>query len=169
VTPLQKVAMGFVIVVLDAPFAGWDGVPDPLGWALAVAGLLALRGRLRGGDTLLGVAVLAGLVSLATYPPAVAAALDPSLGWLLSLPQLAFCILICGAVGPRAEDLAGRFGVLRWVFLALVVAPVLVFGGGLDALAVPTAVVAVLADVYFVYLLFRVSRRPFALPEPPTA
>lgn len=154
--------MGLVIVLVDAFFAGWDAVPDPVGWALVVAGLLALRGRVHGTDTLLGTAVLCGVVSLVTYPPAVGAHLTPSMGWLLSLPQLAFGVLTCSALAPYAEELAGRLRILRWVFVALAVAPVLVFGGHLVALATPTAVVAVLADLYFVYLLFRLSKRPFA-------
>lgn len=156
--------MGFVIVLLDAPFGGYDGLPDPLGWGLALAGLIALRGHLRGTDTLLGVAVLAGLVSLVTYLPAVGAHLDPALGWLLSLPQLAFSILTCSTLAPHGEELSGRFRALRWVFVALAVAPVVVLGGGVEVLTTPTAVAAVLADVYFVYLLFRVSRREFAVP-----
>lgn len=164
VTPLQKVAMGFVIVLLDAPFGGYDGLPDPVGWGLVIAGLLTLRQLLRGTDTLLGVAILAGLVSLATYPPAVGAHLDPSLGWLLSLPQLAFSVLACSALAAPNPDLERRFLLLRWVFVGLAVAPVLVFGGRLDRLTAPTAVVAVLADLYFVYLVFRVSRRPFGVP-----
>jgi hypothetical protein len=167
VTPLQKVAMGFVIVLLDAPFGGYDGLPDPVGWGLVIAGLLSLRGLLRGADTLLGVAILSGLVSLVTYPPAVGEHLDPSLGWLLSLPQLAFSLLTCSALAPPNPDLERRFLFLRWVFVALAVAPVLVFGGGLDRLTTPTAVVAVLADLYFVYLVFRVSRRPFGVPGHP--
>lgn len=157
--------MGFVIVLVDASFFGYDGLPDPVGWGLVIAGLLTLRGmHLRGADTVLGVAVLCGLVSLATYPPAVGQHLSPSLGWLLSLPQLAFSILTCSVLAPHAAELSGRFLVLRWVFVALVVAPVLVLGGGVAALTVPTAVAAVLADVYFVYLLFRVSKRDFAVP-----
>ncbi len=155
--------MGLVIVLLDAPFGGYDGLPDPVGWAFVVVGLLALRRRLRGTGTLLAVAVLSGAVSVIAYPPQVGTHLDPSLGWLLSLPQLAFSILTCSVLADHAEELAGRFAALRWVFVALALAPVLVFGGGLVVLTTPTAVVAVLADVYFIYLLFRVSRRPFAV------
>lgn len=156
--------MGFVIVLVDASFFGYDGLPDPVGWGLAIAGLLTLRGHLRGAETMLGVAVLCGLVSLATYPPAVGQHLSPSLGWLLSLPQLAFGILTCSVLAPHSEELRGRFLVLRWVFVALAAAPVVVLGGGVAALTTPTAVAAVLADVYFVYLLFRVSKRDFAVP-----
>jgi hypothetical protein len=36
--------MGLVIVLVDAPFGGYDGVPDPLGWALVLAGLLGPNG-----------------------------------------------------------------------------------------------------------------------------
>jgi hypothetical protein len=49
VTPLQKVAMGLVIVLVDAFFGGYDAVPDPVGWAMVLAGVLPLRARLDGG------------------------------------------------------------------------------------------------------------------------
>jgi hypothetical protein len=153
-----------VVVLVNAPFAGYDGLPDPVGWALVLVGLLALRGHLDGIGTLIGVAVLAGLVSVAVYPPAVHAHLGAELGWVLSLPQLAFCVLMCNALAPHDEGLRGRFVVLRWVFVALALAPVVVLGGHVARLAAPAAVAADLAGVYFVYLLFRVSKRDFAVP-----
>ena len=42
-TPVQKVAMGLVLVVVDAWFAGFDAVPDLLGWVLVLLGLHGLR------------------------------------------------------------------------------------------------------------------------------
>ena len=36
--------MGLVIVVLRAPFGGFDALADPVGWGLVVAGLLPLAG-----------------------------------------------------------------------------------------------------------------------------
>ncbi|MGZ4485795.1 MAG: hypothetical protein ACXVW8_15830, partial [Nocardioidaceae bacterium] len=162
-TPLQKVAMGLVIVVLDPLFfGGWDGLPDPLGWALVIAGLLALRPAVRNTDTLLWTAVLAGAVSVATYPPQVTAALAPSVGWLVSLPQVAFCLMLSGALAPYAGDLERRLSLMRWVFLAVALFPVLVLGGGVERLLVPTAALAVLSTLYLVYLLFRLAGRPFA-------
>ena len=78
-TPLQKVAMGLVIVLVDAFFAGYDAVPDPVGWAMVLAGLLPLRPRLEGGSGLTMVAGLCLLVSVATYPPQVSGLLDEAL------------------------------------------------------------------------------------------
>jgi hypothetical protein len=165
VTPLQKVAMGLVLVVVDAFFYGYDAIPDPLGWLLVVFGVLQLRDLLRGSGTLLGVAGLAAVVSLVVYPPQIGDAVTPSMGWLLSLPQLAFTFLLCRALadgGTRAGDPdARRFGVLRWVFLALAALPALVFGGRVAVLAGPTLIASVLAAVYLIYLLFKVSKRPW--------
>jgi hypothetical protein len=159
VTPLQKIAMGLVIVLVDASFAGHDGVPDPLGWALVVMGLLPLRARIQSDGVLLVLAVLSLAVSLVVYPPQVGTRLDPSAGWALSLPQLAFTFVLCTAVASLVQDLARRLRPLRWAFAVGAVGPVLVFGGGLDVLIGPIALVVVAADVYLVYLLFRASAR----------
>jgi hypothetical protein len=158
VTPLQKIAMGLVIVLVDALFGGYDAVPDPLGWALVIAGVIALRTQITDGAALLPVAWICLLVSVATYPPQVSDGLDESGGWALSLPQLAFCFLLCTALAPVTGWLSGRFGFLRWVFAVLAAGPVLVFGGGADVLRDPLAFLIVGANVYLVYLLFQASR-----------
>jgi hypothetical protein len=159
VTPLQKVAMGLVIVLVDAPFSGYDGVPDPLGWVLVVLGLHELRSVLDNGRALVLLAGLCLAVSVATYPPQVSGALDDSGGWALSLPQLALGFALCTALASSAEELGGRFRLLRWVFVLLAAAPVLVLGGGVEALRGPLALVSVAANLYLVYLLFRVHGR----------
>jgi hypothetical protein len=61
--------------------------------------------------------------------------------------------------GQAGAKEAGRFGLLRWVFVAVALGPVLVYGGRADALAAPVAVVAVVANVALVYYTFAVSRR----------
>lgn len=156
-TPLQKVAMGLVLTIVDAPIAGYDAVPDVIGWVLVVMGLLQLRPRLPVG-TLLTLAVVSGVVSLATIRPSLLESLPDSTGWLLSLPQIAFSFVVCGAVAGLVQaPLARRFGLLRWVFVVAAVGPVLLYGGGVHALLVPLAVTTVAANVYLVYLLFRAS------------
>ncbi len=164
-TPLQKVAIGLVIVFLSARFAGYDALPDPVGWGLVVAGLLPLRARIPLGGSALTLAVIAGLVSLPLVLPAVAARLTPSGQWGASLPQTVFCVVLCTSLATLAERAgdteARRFGLLRWVFVVVAVGPVLVYGGGVDALTTPVAVLAVLANVVLVYLLFAVSRRGY--------
>jgi hypothetical protein len=159
VTPLQKVAMGLVIVLVDAFFGGYDAVPDPVGWGLVLAGLLPLRPRLDGGSGLVMVAGLCLVVSVATYPPQVSSLLDESGGWALSLPQLAFSFMLCTALAPVSDWLSGRCTVLRWVFVAVAAGPVLVFGGGVEVLRSPIALLVVGANIYLVYLLFQASRQ----------
>ncbi|HEX6248681.1 MAG TPA: hypothetical protein VFZ64_12490 [Nocardioidaceae bacterium] len=156
-TPLQKVAMGLVLTLADPEIAGYDAVPDVLGWVLVVLGLRGLGGRVA-LSTLMPLALLSGVVSLGLIRFDWLEVLPESTGWLLSLPQLAFSWVLCGeaaaVVGP---DLARRFRGLRWAFLVAAVGPVLLYGGGVDVLLVPLAVIAVAANLYLVYLLFRAS------------
>ncbi len=169
VTALQMIAMGLVLTLVDAMFNGYDAVPDVLGWALAVMGLRALRGRLETA-TLLPLAVIAGLVSLVGFAPGLVEDLPESSGWLLSLPQIAFSFVLCAEVAKIVEQtLARRFRVLRWVFLGVALGPVVVYGGGVDALLVPLALFAVAAGIYLVYLLFRASAQLRAPDGGPTA
>jgi hypothetical protein len=157
VTPLQKVAMGLVIVLVDAFFGGYDAVADPVGWLLVLAGLMPLRTRLESGSGLVMLGGLCLTVSVATYPPAVADLLDESAGWALSLPQIAFSFMLCTALAPLTARLSGRLLLLRWAFVALAAGPVLVFGGGVESLRTPVGVLGVLTNLYLVYLLFRAS------------
>lgn len=154
---LQKVAMGLVIVLVDPVIGGYDALPDVLGWLLALFGVLALRGRLS-TSALLPLALLAGLVAVPGIRPDLFAGLPESAGWALSLPQIGFSYVLCHElVRHTGPPLEGRFRVLRWVFVVVGVGPVLVYGGGLDALLVPLALLAVGAGLYLVYLLFRAS------------
>jgi hypothetical protein len=164
VTPLQKVAMGLVIVFLSARFEGYDALADPLGWALVVAGLLPLRSRIPLGATAQTLAGIAGLVAVPLFLPHLYARLEPSGQWAVSLPQTVFCIVACTSLATLTQQAgereALRFGLLRWVFVAVALGPVLVYGGGADVLTTPVAVLAVLANLVLVYLLFKVSGRP---------
>ena len=178
-SPLQKVAMGLVIVFLSARFGGWDALPDPVGWALVVAGVWPLRDRLPQGGSLLALAVLAGVVSVPLVLPAVQQRLSASGQWGLSVPQTVFCLLLCVSLATLSERAgareSGRFALLRTAYLVLLAGPVLVYGGGVDALATPVAVLSVVANVALVWYVFAVSRRPSVsvdaapgeVPDPP--
>lgn len=156
-TPLQGIAMGLVIVLVDPDYSGYDGLPDAVGWLLVIWGVVRLRPMLGQVAGLVALAVLCLVVSTVTYPPEVTSRLDASAGWALSLPQLAFSVALATALAPRAGRLEGRLKVTRGAFVVLAVAPAVVIGGGLDALRTPLAVAAVAANVYFVYLLFVAS------------
>lgn len=178
-TSLQKVAMGLLIVVLDADLGGFDAVPDVLGWLLALLGVRDLRRDLPEAGTLLGIGGLAAVVSLALLRPAWTEQAPESTGWLLSLPQLAFCLALCAAMaryvvvrpGAHRPDLERRYTLLRQAFVVVAVGPLLLYGAGVDVLLVPLAVLTVATNVYLVYLLFRSSRvgpppHGRAAPEP---
>jgi hypothetical protein len=158
VTPLQGIAMGLVIVLVDASFGGYDGVPDPAGWLLVLWGLNRIRAVLPESRGLIALAGLCLVVSVVTYAPQVTERLDESGGWALSLPQLAFSFALATALGPLSDWLEKRFRVMRTVFVVVAVAPAVVIGGDVEMLRSPLAFVVAAANVYFVYLLFQVSR-----------
>ena len=70
-----------------------------------------------------------------------------SFQWFVALPQTLFSLFLVRAVGraaidaasPRDVFVAGRFGVLTWGLAALLVLPVVAYGGGVDALVDPDA------------------------------
>lgn len=166
-SPLQKIAMGLVIVILDAYLGGFDAVPDVLGWLLVLLGVHNLRTVMAASGTLVTLAGLSAVVSGLLLWPGLADSVPESGGWLLSLPQLAFSIVLCrdlARLAAESDDTAARrFRSLSWLLTALAVVPVLVFGGGLDVLLVPTAVLSVAVYVYLVYWLFKVSKKAYAL------
>lgn len=179
VTALQKIGMGLVITLVDTDIRGFDGVPDLLGWVLVVLGVRELRDRVP-TSTLLPLALVAGVVSLALVHGTLTEDLPESTGWLLSLPQLAFSFVLCREVAvlvtpaPAAgteqvrrvgDQLAGRYRILSWLFGVAAAGPVLLYGGGVDLLLTPLAVLTVAANVYLVYLLFRTSS--LIHPRPP--
>ncbi len=155
--------MGLVIVVVDAQLAGFDAVPDILGWLLVLLGVRDLKAHLPNAGTLLGLAGLAAVVSLALVRPDLLDGAPESTGWLLSLPQIVFGIVLsksmAGKLARERPDVARRFGVLRWALLVTAIGPAFLYGAGVDLLLIPLAVLSVAANVYLIYLLFKVSGR----------
>ena len=166
--------MGMVIVVGTAyfpadPSPGWqkyDALPDPLGWLLVLYGVSALVRADQVFDTTRWLALVAAAVSVPMWFPQVNHQLDASGGWFASLPQLGFCLVLAREIGllairqePADAFVAKRFGLLVWGFALAAVLPVLAIGGGLEQLETPTAAVATLVTVAFIYYLFRVHRR----------
>jgi hypothetical protein len=173
-SPLQKIAMGLVIVLLQAPFPphpspSWehyDVLPDPFGWALVIAGTLALtRANPVFAPTRL-LAGVAGLVSVPLWFPQVTHRLDASGQWFGSLPQIVFCLWLAREIGiqgaqqePPDDYVPKRFGLLMWGFGVLAVLPVLALGGGMDRLVATTVTVSAIVNIALCYYLFRVHRR----------
>lgn len=85
------------------------------------------------------------------------------------VPPTTFCLLLCVSLATLAERAgereARRLVALRTGYVVVLVGPILVYGGGVDALAVPVAVLSVLANVALVYVTFTVSKRPWSRTE----
>ena len=109
--PLQSIAMGMVVIALIAPVGGgFDLLANPLGWVLVLLGVRALPADLPWRSALLGVAALAGLVSLPLWVPDVVEALDDAdeaLAWAVNLPQFG-CYALLSFVLAGAAAAAGR-------------------------------------------------------------
>mgnify|MGYP001125806247 CR=1 FL=1 len=130
-SPLQRIAMGLVIVFLPANFphhphpawAFYDALPDPVGWLLVVTGVRRLRPHLD-VDLLTWLAWVSFAISVPLWFPQLNHLLGPeyndsidvSLQWFLSLPQTVFSLALARTIGrtaelqqPRDTFVAGRF------------------------------------------------------------
>ena len=185
-TPLQRVAMGLVVVVVDT-LGGYDLLPDVLGWALVLWGVAGLPGDRSG---LRYAAVVAAVTSVVLYPPAVHDRLTdavPSLQWAASLPDLVFALLLARALWRLAQPgaaagalpgahpdarpgdrrLAGRMRLLVTVIVVLAVAPVLVFAAGAEDLLPAATLLVQLMWLWLIWNLFAFHARPWLNAEPP--
>lgn len=173
-SPLQKIAMGMVIVIGFAMFPAnpspewlqYDALPDPIGWVLVLLGVFALARAEGAFESSRWVAGLAAVVSMPMWFPQLHHQLDDSGLWFASLPQIAFCLLLAREIGvagtrqsPPDVYVAKRFGLLVWGFAVLGVLPVVAIGGHVDQLKDPTEMLSWLVSLAFVYFLFRVHRR----------
>jgi hypothetical protein len=172
VKPLQAVAMGLVIVLLNAAIHGYDLLADPFGWVLVLVGLAQLPMRQR--DTLRTLATLSLLVSVVVWFPGARDALnvtDDSLAWAAGIPEVVTVIVLAHALAQAAGS-AGDLEARRWLLTArtlsviVLLLPPVVLGGGLDTLVTVAAVVGSLSLLLVIVLLFRYAGRPWALPEP---
>ena len=194
-SPLQKIAMGLVVVFLPAyfpahPHPAWrfyDALPDPIGWVLVLVGVRALAPHVD-VDVTKWLCWTALATSIPLWFPQVNHLLVPkyndsidvSFQWFLSLPQMAFSLALARAIGqagvlqqPRDTFVAGRFGVLTWGLAATIVLPVIAYGADVAQLVDPTEILIGLVNLVFIYYLFRVHRRswlggPGALEVHPT-
>ena len=172
--PLQKTAMGFVLILLDPVFFGYDAVPDFLGWLLILAGTWDLRPNLgQRFATLFFMGIVSLGLSVVTFVPVVARSLSPSGGWFVSLPQLVFMALLClgiadlsASAGPDQSATRRRFRMLVWALAVVATIPVIVFAAELESIAPVAAAVAVGVLIFFIYALFRISKQDYVSRRP---
>lgn len=162
---LRTVATGLVVVFLAVVADGYDLLADPLGWILVLVGLAPLHEVLPRHRAVTAAALLSLVVSVLTWVPDWAAGravrTDESLGWLVSLPALAFAYLLADALSTRlAAPWTVRFAALKWGFLLAAVLPVLVYGAGWQWLVAPTGLLVAVLDVLLVVWLWSAARSP---------
>ncbi len=161
--------MGYVIIALYARQGGYDLLADPLGWVLVLVGVRGLPDPIA-RSTLLYVGALALVVSLPLWVPAVLEAVtaeDESLAWAADLPALAFAGLLFHQLGQAAQRAGERTAMtvlqgLVTLTVVVAIAPVLVFGAGLDALADVAGGTGQLLSLATVVVLFTYSGRRWA-------
>lgn len=149
--PLQWVGLGLVLVVLDVAVDGWDALPDPLGWAMVLRGVMVLRAELGPGVLLAAVAAL--VVAVAELVPWLLEVSAP-VGWALSLPQVLFVALCALALAPLLLHRQRSLRAVAVVAAVVAVAPALVLAAPVPVAVIGlVAFVAVAMLVWFVYLL----------------
>ncbi len=166
--------MGLIVVFGVALFpahpqpvwAAYDALADPVGWVLVVLGTKELAGRHPQLYAAHWTAVLAAVVSVPMWFPQVNHLITGAGAWGVQVPQDAACLLLCVGVGrlaaeqaPRDAYVAKRFGLLTWGFVAVLVMPALVEGGGLRQLAPTADLVKIVVVLCAVWYVFRVHRR----------
>ena len=183
VSPLQRIGLGLILVVVPADFPAhphpawnyYDALPPPLGWLLVLSGLVRL---IQVTDLELSMAraaaVVALLVSIPMWFPQVNHYVVPqynpgvsqSWQWLVALPSWVFGYFLCKTIGdaavrrePRERGIAGWFGVLRWGFVAAAVLPAIVYGANVTSLDHEMKLVIGLVEICLIVAMFTYHRR----------
>ncbi|MDT0202454.1 hypothetical protein [Nocardioides sp. AE5] len=175
-TPLQKMGMGLVIVALDTlggdGIGAWDLLPDFIGWAMVAWGLASLTLPQR--NQLLGLAALAGVVSLVFWFPAMQDRLrgaELSLKWAASLPDLAFVIATAIAFKAAARTSGdrkffARFGFTLWFAIAIAALPAIASAAESETLLEYAELGFVLLWLWLIWNLFAAHARKWAAARP---
>lgn len=165
-TPLQKIAMGLLIIVLVADFNGWDGLPNPLGWLLVLAGVRAARAHLENSTSLTILTWIALVASVLTYPPAVDENLDQAATWLLGLPQLAFEVVLCTSLAAALGRRGRWFRTLSVILIAVGLGPAVAIGSDSSTAADVTLAGWILSQLALIWMLFSASGHPETGAQP---
>jgi len=160
--------MGLLVIIVTASFGGWDGLPNPLGWVLVLLGVRAARSSLPSSTALAVLGLMALLISAISYPPDVTADLDPSAAWLLDLPQVAFEVVLCSAVGSVLAPKGRVFRLLMWVLVLVGVGPAIAIGTDDPGIADAVDGAFALSQIALVWMLFSVSGDPRTGAQPRT-
>lgn len=152
--PLQWVAWGLLLVVVDLTLGGWDVLADPVGWVVVLVGLAQLGDVLT--PALRWVAVVALVAAVATFPPGLLT-LSPPLAWAVSLPEEAFSAWLAFALAAVLPDRERTLRLLGWCFVVIALTPPVVLGTESVGLVVLLAGFAVVVTICLIVVLFRAA------------
>jgi hypothetical protein len=164
VTPLGLVVAGFLLVLLDFRVAGFDFLPDSVGWLATVLGLVRLRER----SGWFGVALAAAVVGVLVGVPVQFAEPEGPLLALSSVVETCLVFAVCSGVAEAVatdERVRRTAHLIRWLDLGLVVLLT-----GLAVLAPEPASILVLGvatlavAVWFLVFVASVRQRPELQP-----
>ncbi|MDO7869376.1 hypothetical protein [Nocardioides jiangxiensis] len=171
-TGLGMLVGGFLVVIADLRFDGFDVISDPVGWMFVLVGLAGLT-RLHPGFT---VAALSSVVGLVLSVGSVTAPPGALLGTLESVAMTGVVFGTCTAILAlsAAERDRRAAQVIRWIDLALTAVGLVAFtavDGGqvqvhsdLAPVVVVLAVTAFAVGIWFLVLAWRVRREPAYAP-----
>lgn len=171
--PLRQIAVGLLLVAAAVRVAGVDVLPDPLGWLLVLGAAQRLGGDADTRGRVVAAAGVALLVSLPLVVPALARAVadaDPSIAWVVSLPQVAFLLLLArhltaSAAATGAEDAAAWWRWVRTGAILMAVLPPLAFPTGSPAAIGGTLLVGLVVLVLTIVLLWAHGTRPWTVEQ----
>ncbi len=160
---LQTVALGLIVVFVDVGDPDW--VADPLGWLLILVGIAALKEKLPDYGYLQLTAWVCLALAVVTWPPDSVPTLDTALGWIFSLPTLAFCYLLADSLyDVTVPNLAAWFRLICWSYAVVAFLPLLPLVAGWDWLETPATFLAIGLNAIFVITLFTAAGDD-AVPE----
>lgn len=167
--PLLESGLGWVLVLLDVPLGGIDLFVDVAGWLLIAHGAHRIIWRGRWFEVTRAAAVVAAVVSLRTYVPALAEMRAVTVGESILLTVVVVCLATAMIVALRGTSAVSGVVQLRVVRVGAVVAEVLSVGGllgrgagigdanGVVAVGIITGTVAL---IWFTLLQLLISARP---------
>lgn len=172
--PLLVVALALLIIVIRSDFKGYDALPDPIAWLLIAVACAAFPEDTPRRGAVVASAALAMVASVASWPADwhdKVVDLDPSLAWAIALPSLAWSALFCLAVAHLAQAQLSAHVMWTYVaygFVAAIVLPIVVFGGGVNSLEGTYAAIIVLSQVALFALALMHAWKPWAMIARPS-
>ncbi len=162
--PLAVIAVGLILVVVDIRYGGFDVLTDVLGWLACFWALLQMSRM----SSWFGIGVAGAALGAASSMFHLSAEPTPLISMLDQIATVLMVFGTCSGIMALAQDadpgVASMANILRWVTLGLgLVSPLAVLAGGPTVIVV-LGLAALAVVIWFIMMLFSVSRREYAVP-----